>query len=325
MSRLFVVMVGLIPVIFLSSCGGFSTNKIEGSFQEVIPVSNIAKLEIDSTAENTVIKQGSSDRIEWVIKFSAYAGDLKFAEKTLQEISQTISQNLPVFVDGDTVRIGSIQEVIRRFLPEQGFCILFSCTYVSVSYELKVPDSINIKYSSSSGNIKIENTSGKITVDAQSGNIKLQHTSGMIKISSKSGNIFAEDVGALLIDLKHGNLKATGVKNGIIATTTSGDARLKKISGVLSMTTNSGNVIVDSLIEKGTHWTINSGSGNVKLRMRESVNFDLKLSTSSGNIDIELSGLSYHGNDRRLDKLIGSKQTAKIEVEVLSGNIDITK
>lgn len=322
MNILSVAIAGLISVIFLSSCGYFM-NKVEGSYREVIPISNIAKLEIENTAGNTVIKQGSSDRIEWVIKFSVRAGNLKFAKKTLQEISQTISQSLPVFVDDDTVRIGSIQEAIRRFLPEQGFCILSSCTHVSVSYELKVPGNIDLEYSSSSGNIEIENISGKITVDVQSGNTRLQHTSGMIQISSKSGNIFAEDVGALLIDLKHGNLKATGVKNGIIATTTSGNARLKNISGVLSMTTKSGNVMVDSLIEKRAHWTISSRSGNVKLRMHKSVNFGLNLATSSGNIDVELSGFSYHDNDRHLDGQVGSEQTVKIKIETLSGNIDI--
>ena len=190
MNRLFVAMIGLIPVVFLSSCGPF-TNKVEGSYQKVIPIANIVKLEIDSTSENTVIKQGSSDRIELIIKFSAHAGNLKFAEKILQEISQTISQSLPLFVEDDTVRVGSIQEDIRKFLPKRGFCIFFSsCTYISVSYELKIPVNIAINYSSISGNTNIENISGKIKVDVQSANIKLQQTNGIVQISSNSGNIF---------------------------------------------------------------------------------------------------------------------------------------
>jgi len=320
MSRLFVVLIGLIPVAFLSSCSPF-TNKVEGSYQEVIPISNITKLEINNTSEDTVIKQGSSDRIEWVIKFSTRTGDRKFAE----EISQTIPQNLPVFVDDDTVKIGSIQEAIRRVFPKQGFCILSSCIHVSVHYELKIPDNIEIKYNSLSGNIEIKNISTKITIAVLSSNIKLQNASGMVQVSSTSGNIFAKNVGALLIDLKHGNLKATGVKNGIIATTTSGNAMLKNISGVLSMTTNSGNVIVDSLIEKGTHWTINSGSGNVKLGMHKSVNFSFNLSTSSGNIDVELPGFSYHDHNRHLDGQVGNEQTSEIEVETHAGNITITE
>lgn len=320
MKKVLVVVASLFPIVFLASCG-FYMEKVEGSYEEVIPVSANVELEIKNINEDTVIKQGISDQIQFIIQFRIRAGDLKFAEKTFREVTQQVVENLPVFVKDNVVKIGSVKE----FLPEQGFCI-WPCANVSIHYEIIVPPKTKVKYVSASGDVELKGFSGNVEIKVQSADIVLRHLNAMIRIDSASGDIFAEDIGPFIVDSEEGDLEVVGAKNSITAITTSGDVTLKKISGNLSVTTNEGDVVIDSLIEREKHWMINTDSGDLELRMNESTNFGIQLSSSSGDIDIELPGISYHANNQTyFNELVGIQRMAEIKIETIRGHINITQ
>ncbi len=153
----------------------------------------------------------------------------------------------------------------------------------------------------SSGDILIEGMVGNIVAEASSGEIDVTTTSGTIKVNASSGDIKATSNGFITADASSGDISITTAK-GCSAEASSGDVSVTIVS--------------DTLVFDGI--TVDVSSGDVKIKLPQTLGVNLSLSVSSGDISIpgnsEIEG-SYKGTLNGGGKLV--------EVDASSGDIDI--
>jgi hypothetical protein len=122
-------------------------------------------------------------------------------------------------------------------------------------WSIRVPDGIEIDFSSASGNLTVYDLDGDFSASTASGDVEIEGCRGNFEFNTASGNILATNC--------HGWYELN---------TASGDIRGTRIS-----------------IESESDF--NSASGNVRIDLAESPEYDLQLGSASGK-----SVLSFGGN-----------------------------
>jgi len=126
---------------------------------------------------------------------------------------------------------------------------------------LKIPYNTNIEVINSSGNILVENT-GQCTIDliSASGNVAAKNIDTNIKITTSSGDINVEDVtGDVHTTSASGSLYASGIKGNVYAVTSSGSQKIEGVKGNLKLTASSGSIYL-SMISGNVNGRSSSGS-----------------------------------------------------------------
>lgn len=194
-----------------------------------------------------------------------------------------------------------------------------------VDYRIMVPEKIRLDVSSISGEVKISNITGEVEASSTSGDLSIKRINGALNLETTSGDVEVSmiegdvTVSGTSSDLKmfdikgnvdisstSGNVSAEGVVGSIQIDNTSGDLFLKRIEGNIEATTVSGSMVIEQ-IEGGLHLESSSGdmevttkilppyeyhgetsSGYIHFLLPKDCNAELKLETTSGDLDCKL-------------------------------------
>jgi len=179
-----------------------------------------------------------------------------------------------------------------------------------------------------SADVAADRTRGSLRVETGSGNVDLRTASGDVSLASGSGDITASDVdgSSLKLETGSGNVTLTDAKApNFRVETGSGDIRATASSGdELSFETGSGNVNV-ALIATFSSVHIETGSGDVTLKVPPTLGAEVDLDTGSG--DIDLGGLTLQVRRIAHDHVTGTLGDGKgrVSVETGSGNVHLQK
>jgi lia operon protein LiaG len=179
-----------------------------------------------------------------------------------------------------------------------------------------------------SADVSTERTRGSLRVATGSGNVDLRDATGDVQLETGSGDVTVSGMQGTRLDLETGsgnitvmNAKATELhiqtgSGDIDATGTAGDE--------LSFDTGSGNIDV-ALITTFRSVSIETGSGDVTLKVPPSVGAEVDLDTGSGEID--LGGLSLQVRRIEHDHITGTLGDGKgrLSVDTGSGNVRLVK
>jgi lia operon protein LiaG len=186
----------------------------------------------------------------------------------------------------------------------------------------------NIRVSVASADISADRTRGTLRVATGSGNVDLRTASGDVQLESGSGDITVAAVQgpSLRLETGSGNVTITDGKAGIFHVETgSGDIEATGSSGDdVSFETGSGNVDV-TLVTTFRSLSVQTGSGDVTLRVPPTVGAEVDLDTGSG--DIDLGGLTLQVRRIERDHVTGTLGDGKgrLSVETGSGNVRLQK
>lgn len=126
-----------------------------------------------------------------------------------------------------------------------------------------------------------------ITVRTTSGDIELHEIRGEANIVTVSGEVQLEgsEVSNARVETTSGNVELDGVAGTVDVRTISGDIEIaSSTSAELHLRTTSGDIAYSGALGDGTH-AINTISGDVTLELPRDGNFQLDVSTISGDID----------------------------------------
>ncbi|HJS44681.1 MAG TPA: DUF4097 family beta strand repeat-containing protein [Gemmatimonadales bacterium] len=185
-----------------------------------------------------------------------------------------------------------------------------------------------IRVSVASADVAAERTRGSLRIETGSGNVDLRTAEGDVSLATGSGDITASAVdgsqlrletGSGNVTLRDGKAATVHVETGsgsIDAMTTSGDE--------LSFETGSGNVDV-ALITTFRSVRIETGSGDVTLKVPPTAGAEVDLETGSGEID--LGGLTLQVRRIQSDHITGTLGDGKgrLTVGTGSGNVHLQK
>ena len=164
---------------------------------------------------------------------------------------------------------------------------------VTVEFEVRVPEGVHLE--------EVETVNGGIELTGRYGRIELGTTNGSITVEEAAG------------DLKAG--------------TTNGGVHVEQFEGRVSADTTNGNIRLKGLTFKdGVEAETTNGSITLAVVSPETINADLRASTTNGHISVDfpVTLQNLHQSRRRIEGRIGQGGT-EISLHTTNGSITLTK
>lgn len=152
----------------------------------------------------------------------------------------------------------------------------------SISIELTIPRAAELDLSTGDGNISTHAIDGSLRVETGDGNINVGPANGEIRLHTGDGNITGEELaGALAAQTGDGNIRVAGRFH------------------LLDVRTGDGNVTVTAASGSAlsSAWKLNTGDGDVVLRLPDGVGADLDAHTGDGSVSTDFP-VSVSGRSR---------------------------
>src|ERR1700743_1176628 len=223
-----------------------------GHFEKTLQVNGAVDMEVTSGSGNITVHQGGAGSVYVTAKLKAGNASWLFGGGNLEERIHRIEQNPPITQQGNTIRIGKLED---RDLAKN----------ISIDYDVTVPPQTKLNTYSGSGDLTISGLQLPLTAKTGSGNVTVEHITADSRVSSGSGD-----------------LKINSVKGILYAETGSGNIRANDVAGDASVDTGSGDVQIRQ--SAGGSVKAQTGSGNIKL---QEIKGGLRADAGSGNIQAE--------------------------------------
>ncbi len=195
------------------------------------------------------------------------------------------------------------------------------------------------------GKVAVTNVNGDLSVDVAAAPVSTSNTRGELEIDVGSGAVQVTQArGDLRVDTGSGTVSATDVRGENVSIETgSGDVTSSDLrSSELSITTGSGNIEVTKLMApkvqlqtgsgsvsadlNGEVWNVGveTGSGDVTLKMPPTLGAEVDIETSSGDIETDFEvAVTRHARDHMTGRIGDGR--GKIAIETGSGGIKLVK
>jgi hypothetical protein len=197
---------------------------------------------------------------------------------------------------------------IKPVLAQNGDTITVTVPETSVSsfsgtgganLDIAVPQQTNVKLNDGSGSVNVEAINGQINAVTGSGGIQARDVAGQIMLHTDSGSINTEGINGLV------NLS-----------TNSGSIEMRNASlqGPSTLNVGSGSIHFDGTLDRTGTYDFETGSGTINVTLPADSTFHLDTPTGSGVLNNDF------GNSD-----VGSNPRAQLTLKTGSGSIDIHK
>jgi DUF4097 and DUF4098 domain-containing protein YvlB len=261
------VVIVLVSLFFFLSAVQAEEHKEE--FSKVLPLSAKGAFSLDNVNGSVTITTWTEEKVE-----------IKALKTTKKDAENLEKVKIEVKSGPDFVSVETIYPKLKN-------------TGVSVTYDVKVPEGVNLnKVSTVNGGVSISGPFGKVSA------------------STVNGTVFAE--------------KASGE---LSFSTTNGDIEALKVKGRIESHTVNGSIKLDiaELENKITAETVNGGI-TLQLSSTEELNANLRAETVNGGISVDfpVSFQNLNKTKHMLEGRIGQGGPA-ISLETVNGSIRLTK
>jgi len=299
-----------------------------GHFERTLQVNGTVELEVSSGSGNINVHQGGAGSVSVTAKIHANSGtSWLFGSGNIEERIHKIEQNPPIVQQGNTIRIGRIED---RDLTRN----------ISIDYDVTVPPQTKLTShtgsgdqtisglqlpmtaKTGSGNITVDRISGESRVSSGSGDLKINSVKGILYADTGSGNIRAEDIaGDVFVNTGSGDIEVRQSAGGSAkAQTGSGNIKLHGVKGGLRADAGSGNIQAEG--EPTSDWRLGAGSGNITLRIPTQASFNLDARTSSGTLKLNNHQVTTQGTLAR-NHIQGNVGNGGVLLDIHTGSGDI--
>lgn len=175
--------------------------------------------------------------------------------------------------------------------------------WMSVDYEVIVPDGTTLELTAGSGKILVQDYAGNVQVEGSSGEVVLQRVEGDVRVSTSSGDI-----------------ELTDVSGQVSARAISGDIRATRVNGPRELASTSGRINFEGLVQ--TDARLETSSGDVRVVPTVGSAFTLNATSRSGRIRSDLALAKEVRDKDRLEGVFNNGD-ARLEIRTSSGDIRI--
>ena len=178
-----------------------------------------------------------------------------------------------------------------------------------------------------SGPVTTSTTRGEMEINVGSGTVQVTKATGELSVDTGSGSVTASELRgeSLSIETGSGEVTATNLRsNQLSIDTGSGNIEVTGLTAPqVSLETGSGSVIADL---SGEVWNVNveTGSGDVTLKVPPTLAAEVDIETSSGDIETDFEvAVTRHARDHMTGRI--GEGGGKIDIETGSGGIRLVK
>jgi DUF4097 and DUF4098 domain-containing protein YvlB len=299
-----------------------------GHFERTLQVTGTVELEVSSGSGNINVHQGGAGTVSVTAKIHGNNGtSWLFGSGNIDERIHKIEQNPPVVQQGNTIRIGRIED---RDLTRN----------ISIDYDVTVPPQTRLNSHTGSGDQTISGLqlpmtaktgSGNVTVDriaaetrvsSGSGDLKINSVKGILYAETGSGNIHAYDIaGDVFVNTGSGDVEVGQSAGGSVkAQTGSGNIKLRGVKGGLRADAGSGNIEAEG--EPTSDWRLGAGSGNITLKVPTQASFNIDARTSSGSLRLNSHQVTTQGTLAK-NHIQGKVGNGGVLLDIHTGSGDI--
>jgi DUF4097 and DUF4098 domain-containing protein YvlB len=299
-----------------------------GHFERTLQVNGTVELEVSSGSGNINVHQGGAGTVSVTAKIHGNNGtSWLFGSGNIDERIHKIEQNPPVVQQGNTIRIGRIED---RDLTRN----------ISIDYDVTVPPQTRLTSHTGSGDQTISGLQLPMTAKTGSGNVTVDRMSAETRVSSGSGDLKINSVkGILYADTGSGNIHADDIAGDVFANTGSGDVDIRQsaggsvkaqtgsgninlhgVKGGLRADAGSGNIQAEG--EPTSDWRLGAGSGNITLKVPTQASFNIDARTSSGTLKLNNHQVTTQGTLAR-NHIQGKVGNGGVLLDLHTGSGDI--
>lgn len=163
------------------------------------------------------------------------------------------------------------------------------------TWTLEIPDDIDLRFNTGSGDLHIDDLKIELRSNLGSGDIELRDLTGDIDVNTGSGDIDVDNLdGDLNANTGSGRIVIADSKGNLDVNTGSGDIRLNRITGALGVNVGSGDITASGLNITGSS-SFNSGSGDTEVVLASVLNHDISVNSGSGDAVLDFNGNKIEG------------------------------
>jgi DUF4097 and DUF4098 domain-containing protein YvlB len=153
----------------------------------------------------------------------------------------------------------------------------------------------DIDISVASGDIVLVNAKGEVDISTASGDISVENCGGNVELSTASGEISAKKCGGdIELSTASGDIEAVGLSDEIELSTASGDIEISDSKGTFDLGCASGGIKAKGITIMGAS-EFSTASGEVLITLAETSEYDLELSSASGDVVLDYNGKPVKG------------------------------
>jgi DUF4097 and DUF4098 domain-containing protein YvlB len=192
---------------------------------------------------------------------------------------------------------------------------------------------MDLELSSIEGDITVDNTQGKVSINSVEGGVRVRGGRGFISVHSVEGEV--------VVDGAQGRVEANSVDGGIMISNTAGEIFAETVDGDITMEgvsssevdahTVDGNVSYRGRVDPKGRYRLGSHDGDITLEVPE-----LSAVVSVSTFDGEFSSCGYQATLSRSGDRAGNNNTkrfrftvgsggARVDLESFDGNIYLVK
>lgn len=182
----------------------------------------------------------------------------------------------------------------------------------------------DVAVDAASADIDAAGTKGPLSLDTGSGNVTVTGVEGRVDIGTGSGNVAVSSArgGDLEVDTGSGDVTVSGARAGrLVLETGSGGINASGLDAEEAMLeSGSGNIQLE-LVSQPRQLAIETGSGNVTVRVPDGFGATVDIDTGSGGID--LGGLTISATRLERDRVSGTigDGRGRVRIETGSGSV----
>jgi DUF4097 and DUF4098 domain-containing protein YvlB len=220
----------------------------------------------------------------------------------------TILQSPKVEVDSNQNgnRITTRTHVLQKTTADQS----------RVDYEVSLPQDANVSVDSGTGQIRVENMQGNVTVEADDSNVDITGvTNGSVQIQTVNGKVNLS------------NLK----QSRVLVTSTGGNVQLTSVSGPkVSVKTTSGNIFFVGDFDGGGTYILMNHSGDIDVQLPSNASVDLSARSVKGAVENDFPFQkslhpSFQVSEGRAFAGTSNSGASSVELRSFSGKIRVKK
>ena len=164
------------------------------------------------------------------------------------------------------------------------------------SWTVTLPYATSLRCSSGSGAMHVENLQGEVDISGGSGAVQVIECRSRVSVNAGSGRVEIEGVeGDLQVNNGSGKTTGQNIRGDIRINSGSGRIDFTNIVGAFHLTAGSGNILISGAVVSGPG-SLNAGSGDIKLNLADTAEYDLQLSSGSGKAILSYNGHPITGN-----------------------------
>lgn len=205
--------------------------------------------------------------------------------------ARVTTQGWTIGADGINIadrQTGDQIDIEVRF-PRQTFQMSWRNRRVDI--EIRVPRDTDLDLHTGDGNVDVQGVKGTILLKSGDGNINLADLNGTLKADTGDGNIDLRNArGDLTLHTGDGNIDLFGVDGSLRAETGDGRVRVNGRFDLLDLRTGDGGIEAKAIegSKLDANWRLNTGDGNLTLRVPVTIAADIELQTNDGSIEFDM-------------------------------------